>query len=131
MVISNCVINLSTDKDQVLNEAYRVLRPGGRFAVSDIVLLRPLEQQWASVVELWTGCISGALTIEEYQSKLTTAGFDNPTVEITRSYTDQDLAELADDLADSLPDGIGITDAITSLSGTFASAFIRADKTET
>ncbi len=131
VVISNCVINLSTDKDQVLNEAYRVLRPGGRFAVSDIVLLRPLEPQWATVVELWTGCISGALTVDEYRSKLTASGFDNPTVEITRSYTDQDLAELAHDLTDPLPDGIGITDAITSLSGTFASAFIRADKTET
>lgn len=128
VVISNCVINLSTDKDRVLAEAHRVLRPGGRFAVSDIVLLRPLEQQWASVVELWTGCISGALTIEEYQSKLTTAGFDNPTVEITRSYTNQDLAELADDLTGPLPEGVNLTEAITSLSGTFASAFIRADK---
>ena len=128
VVISNCVINLSTDKDRVLAEAHRVLRPGGRFAVSDIVLLRPLEQQWASVVELWTGCISGALTIEEYQSKLTTAGFDNPTVEITRSYTNQDLAELADDLTGPLPEGINLTEAITNLSGTFASAFIRADK---
>ena len=131
VVISNCVINLSTDKDQALNEAHRVLRPGGRFAVSDIVLLRPLQPQWATVVELWTGCISGALTVDEYRSKLTASGFDNPTVEITRSYTDQDLAELAHDLTDPLPDGIGITDAITSLSGTFASAFIRADKTET
>lgn len=129
VVISNCVINLSTDKDKVLTEAHRVLRPGGRFAVSDIVLLQPLEPQWASVVELWTGCISGALTADEYQSKLTAAGFDNPTVEITRSYTDADLAELADDLAGSLPDGVGIEEAIASLSGTFASAFIRADKT--
>ena len=128
VVISNCVINLSTDKDQALTEAHRVLRPGGRFAVSDIVLLRPLEQQWATVVELWTGCISGALTIEEYQSKLTAAGFDNPTVEVTRSYTDPDLAELADDLTGPLPDGINLTEAITNLSGTFASAFIRADK---
>ena len=130
VVISNCVINLSTDKHRVLAEAQRVLRPGGRFAVSDIVLLRPLEPRWASVVELWTGCISGALTVEEYRSKLTAAGFDNPSVEITRSYTDQDLAEMADDLTGSLPDGIDITTAITSLSGTFASAFIRADKTE-
>ncbi len=131
VVISNCVINLSTDKDQVLNEAYRVLRPGGRFAVSDIVLLRPLQPQWATVVELWTGCISGALTVEEYQSKLTAAGFENAAVEITRSYTDADLAELAEDLTGPLPNGIRITEAITSLSGTFASAFIRADKPET
>ena len=131
VVISNCVINLSTDKDKVLSEAHRVLRPGGRFAVSDIVLLRPLEPQWATVVELWTGCISGALTVEEYQSKLTAAGFENAAVEITRSYTDADLAELAEDLTGPLPNGIRITEAITSLSGTFASAFIRADKPET
>ena len=130
VVISNCVINLSTDKHRVLAEAQRVLRPGGRFAVSDIVLLRPLEPRWASVVELWTGCISGALTVEEYRSKLTAVGFDNPGVEIPRSSTDQDRAEMADDLTGSLPDGIDITTAITSLSGTFASAFIRADKTE-
>lgn len=131
VVISNCVINLSTDKDKVLAEAFRVLRPGGRFAVSDIVLLHPLEPQWAPVVELWTGCIAGALTVEEYRSKLTAAGFDNPAVEVTRSYTDDDLAELADDLAGPLPDGVGVEETIASLSGAFASAFIRADKTET
>lgn len=130
VVISNCVINLSTDKDQVLAEAHRVLRPGGRFAVSDIVLLRPLEPHLASIVELWTGCISGALTTDDYQTKLTTVGFTDPRVEITRSYTADDLAELADDLADSLPNGISITEAITSLNGAFASAFIRADKTQ-
>ena len=128
VVISNCVINLSTDKDRVLTEAFRVLRPAGRFAVSDIVLLRPLEARWASVVGLWTGCISGALTIDEYRAKLAAAGFDNPTVEVTRTYTDEALAELAGDLAVTLPDGVGIEEAIASLSGAFASAFIRADK---
>ena len=72
------MINLSTDKDKVLTEAHRVLRPGGRFAVSDIVLLRPLEPRWVSVVGLWTGCVSGALIVDEYQAKLTTGGFGNP-----------------------------------------------------
>jgi len=128
VVISNCVINLSTDKDRVLAEAFRVLRPGGRFAVSDIVLLRPLEPRWAAVVGLWTGCIAGALTDIEYPAKLTAAGFTHPTVEVTCTYTDQDLAEMADDLADTLPDGIGVDEAIASLNGAFASAFIRADK---
>ena len=128
VVISNCVINLSTDKDRVLAEAFRVLRPGGRFAVSDIVLLRPLEPRWGSVVGLWTGCVSGALTADEYRAKLAATGFDGSAVEITRSYTDQDLAELAGELAGSLPDGVGIEEAIASLSGAFASAFIRADK---
>ena len=128
VVISNCVINLSTDKDAVLAEAFRVLRPGGRFAVSDIVLLRPLESRWVSVVGLWTGCISGALTDGEYRAKLAAAGFDNPTVQVTRTYTDGDLAELAGDLAESLPDGVGVDEAIVVLRGAFAAAFIRADK---
>lgn len=129
VVISNCVINLSTDKDAVLTEAFRVLRPGGRFAVSDIVLLRPLEPRLVAVVGLWTGCISGALTIEDYQTRLTIAGFDKPTVKITRTYTDADLGDLAGDLAGGLPDGLTLEEAITGLSGAFASAFIRADKT--
>ena len=128
VVISNCVINLSTDKDRVLAEAFRVLRPGGRFAVADIVLLRPLEPRWVSVVGLWTGCIAGALTDDEYLAELAAAGFANPTVEVTRSYTDEDLAELAGGLADALPDGLGIDEAVAGLTGAFASAFIRADK---
>ena len=128
VVISNCVINLSTDKDRVLAEAFRVLRPGGRFAVSDIVLLRPLEPRWVSLVGLWTGCISGALTTSDYLAKLAVAGFTDPTVQVTRTYTDDDLAEMAGDLTDALPQGTTLTTAITSLTGTFASAFIRADK---
>ena len=130
VVISNCVINLSTDKDVVLAEAFRVLRPGGRFAVSDIVLLRPLDPRWVSVVGLWTGCISGALTVDEYLAKLTAAGFHNATVEVTRRYTDTDLDELAADPDVELPDGVSAGDAITGLTGAFASAFIRADKSK-
>lgn len=128
VVISNCVINLSTDKDRVLAEAYRVLRPGGRFAVADIVLLRPLEPRWQSLVGLWTGCIAGALTDREYPAKLAAAGFADPRVEVTRAYTDEDLAELAGGVADALPRGIGIDEAVAALSGALASAFIRADR---
>ncbi len=132
VVISNCVINLSTDKDQVLTEAFRVLRPGGRFAVSDIVLLRPLPAEWMSVVGLWTGCVSGALLDADYLTKLAAAGFTNPSIQVTRTYTRDDLAEMAGELdADSLPGGIAPQEAISVLEGTFASAFIRADKDET
>lgn len=128
VVISNCVINLSTDKDRVLAEAFRVLRPGGRFAVADIVLLRDLEPRLMTVVELWTGCISGALTTEDYRAKLRNAGFDNATVQLTREYTVEDLHDLAGAVTHALPGGLTEADAVTGLTGAFASAFIRADK---
>jgi len=129
VVISNCVINLSTDKDAVLTEAFRVLRPQGRFAVSDIVLLRPLAPEWVSLVGLWTGCIAGALLDSDYLAKLADAGFDSPTVEITRTYTREDLEDMAGTLPPgSLPDGTSPEEAIVGLEGAFASAFIRADK---
>jgi SAM-dependent methyltransferase len=129
VVISNCVINLSTDKDAVLGEAYRVLRPGGRFAVSDIVLLRPLAPEWVSLVGLWTGCIAGALLDTDYLAKLEAAGFAEPSIQVTRTYTRKDLEDLACTLPpESLPDGTSPADAIASLEGAFASAFIRAEK---
>lgn len=129
VVISNCVINLSTDKDAVLREAFRVLRPGGRFAVSDIVLLRPLGPEWVSLIGLWTGCIAGALVDADYLAKLAAAGFAEPSVEVTRTYTRDDLIEMAGTLpAGSLPDGSSPTEAIAQLEGAFASAFIRAEK---
>ena len=128
VVISNCVINLSTDKDAVLAEAYRVLRPGGRFAASDIVLLRPLDARWAAIVELRTGCISGALTSSEYVGKLAAAGFDNATVEVTRTYTEEDLDELAGEVEQALPADVTVEEAVAAMKGAFASAFIRADK---
>ena len=129
VVISNCVINLSTDKDAVLREAFRVLRPGGRFAVSDIVLLRPLAPEWVSLVGLWTGCIAGALLDADYLERLEAAGFTDPTVQITRTYTNEDLREMSRILpVGSLPDGSTTEEAVASLTGAFASAFIRADK---
>ena len=132
VVISNCVINLSTDKDKVLAEAFRVLRPGGRFAVSDIVLLRPLPTEWMSVVGLWMGCVSGALLDADYLAKLASVGFANPSIQVTRTYTGDDLAEMASELdPGSLPAGAGLQEAIAVLEGAFASAFIRADKQPT
>jgi SAM-dependent methyltransferase len=129
VVISNCVINLSSNKDATLAEAYRVLRPAGRFAVSDIVLLRPLEPALASIVALWTGCIAGALLDTDYVSKLTSVGFTEASVEITRRYDRSDIETLALQLtADDIPAGLDIDQVIDSLDGAFASAFIRATK---
>lgn len=129
VVISNCVINLSTDKDAVLREAFRVLRPGGRFAVSDIVLLREIPAGLRGVMSLWTGCISGALLDASYVDKLTGAGFVDAGVEVTRRYDRQDLEDLADqmDLA-HLPAGMTRDQAVETLDGAFASAFVRATK---
>ena len=129
VVISNCVINLSPDKDAVLAEAFRVLRAGGRFAVSDIVLLRDIPDALRRVVSLWTGCISGALLDTDYTAKLTAAGFTDAGIEVTRRYHRDDLVELADSLDPShLPPGMSLEDAITALDGAFASAFVRATK---
>src|SRR6476661_7831705 len=129
VVISNCVINLSTDKDAVLREAFRVLRPQGRFAVSDIVLLREIPEQLRGVVRLWTGCISGALRDEEYVDRLTAAGFADAAVEVTRGYDRDDLwgmAEVTD--ATELPEGMGRPELVEALDWAFASAFVRARK---
>jgi arsenite methyltransferase len=129
VVISNCVINLSTDKDAVLAEAFRVLRPGGSFAVSDIVVLRPLGPQWSSVMALWTGCITGALLDVDYLAKLTAAGFAEASLQITRTYSHDALIEMAGQLPpDSLPAGLDAASALAELEGAFASAFIRARK---
>jgi SAM-dependent methyltransferase len=129
VVISNCVVNLSTDKDAVLGEAFRVLRPGGRFAVSDIVLLRPLPAELMGLVGLWTGCIAGALVDSDYVERLTRAGFADPSVEVTRRYRRDELEDLAASLtATDLPPGIDVAAAVDSLDGAFASAFIRAVK---
>ncbi len=122
VVISNCVINLSADKDRVLAEAFRVLRPGGRFAVSDIVVRRPVPAEIRRSVELWIGCVAGALDEAEYRTKLATAGFVDIEVEPTRVYRVEDAREL---LAGA---GFDVDALAPTLDGTFMSAFVRARK---
>jgi len=126
VIISNCVINLSADKDRVLREAFRVLKPGGRFAVSDIVLRRPLPEPVRRSLELWAGCVVGALSEDEYRAKLAAAGFADATIQVTREYGIEDAREaLGPDFLGAL--GLGAED-LASLDGAVVSAFVRARK---
>jgi SAM-dependent methyltransferase len=124
VVISNCVINLSGDKDRVLREAFRVLKPGGRLAVSDIVIRRELPEPVRQSMELWTGCVAGALLEREYVEKLRAAGFTDIHVEPTRVYTKDDAAEMAS----SACCGDDVTAALSELDGAVMSAFVRATR---
>lgn len=129
VIISNCVINLSGDKNQVFAEAFRVLKPGGRLAVSDVVLSRPLPEELATITALWTGCISGALTETDCIAGLTDAGFDSVSVEPTQIFDRAALVGLVADIPESdVPDGLDVNAAITSLDGVIRSAAIRAVK---
>src|SRR2546429_5885353 len=96
VIISNCVINLSADKDAVLAEAFRVLKPGGRFAVSDVVVRGSVPSEIRKSVELWIGCVAGALEDQEYRAKLTRAGFEAIDLEPTRIYRAEDAREFLD-----------------------------------
>ena len=122
VVISNCVINLSADKDRVLAGAFRVLRPGGRFAVSDVVVRGEVPTPIRRSVELWIGCVAGALEEGEYRTRLAKAGFEAIEVEPTRIYRVEDAREFLQ--------GAGLdADAIASqVDGKFMSAFVRARK---
>ena len=121
VIISNCVINLSGDKDRVLSEAFRVLKPGGRFAVSDVVSQRDVPQSIRASMEHWIGCIAGALHVDEYREKLERAGFTHVSFEITREYRSDDAGSF---LATA---GVSREDAAAA-DRAFASAFIRATK---
>jgi arsenite methyltransferase len=122
VVISNCVINLSADKDRVLREAFRVLRPGGRFRVSDIVVRGPVPADIRRNVELWVGCVAGALDETEYRSKLRAAGFEEIEVEPTRFYGVEDARQFL------TAQGLDVDAIAPEVEGKFASAFIRARK---
>ncbi len=124
VIISNCVINLSTDKDKVLEEAFRVLKPGGRFAVSDVVLRRALPEQAKKSFELWSGCIAGALLESEYVAKLRAAGFTDIEIEPTRIYTKSDASEMLTSACCSAE----VVAVLESLDGAVMSAFVRAKK---
>lgn len=122
VIISNCVINLSADKDRVLHEAFRVLKPGGRFAVSDVVTRGEILPEIRQNVLLWVGCVAGALDENEYRSKLTTAGFDQVEIEPTRVYRVEDAREF---LAGQ---NIDVDELAPQVDGKFMSAFVRAVK---
>ncbi len=125
VVISNCVINLSGDKPRVLREAFRVLKPGGRFAVSDVVVQGHLPADLRKNMELWAGCIAGALEEAAYRQMLADAGFIDVDVEVTRVYQPDDLA--ASECCESLATQTSFA-ALASSGGRLVSAFVRATK---
>jgi SAM-dependent methyltransferase len=122
VVISNCVINLSGDKDRVLREAFRVLRPDGRFAVSDVVVRGAVPAEIRRNVELWVGCVAGALEESEYRAKLAAAGFEDIEIEPTRVYSVADARQFL------TAQGFDVDAMAPHVEGKFASAFIRAKK---
>jgi arsenite methyltransferase len=122
VIISNCVINLSADKDRVLREALRVLKPGGRFAVSDVVVRGEVPEQIRKSMLLWVGCIAGALADHEYVAKLAEAGFENIEIEPTRVYTVEDARAVLSG------QGIDVDSMAAQVEGKFISAFVRATK---
>jgi arsenite methyltransferase len=129
VIISNCVVNLSTDKDRVFRESLRVLRPGGRFAISDIVLVRPLEPELTEIMALWTGCIAGALTEEDCRAGMRDAGFVDVDIAPTTVFGRTELEGLVAGLDPSgLPPGLVVDATIDKLDGVIRSAFIRGTK---
>jgi ubiquinone/menaquinone biosynthesis C-methylase UbiE len=122
VIISNCVINLSSDKDRVLREAFRVLKPGGRFAVADVVTRGEMLPAIRQSVLAWAGCIAGALEENEYRAKLAAAGFEQIEIEPTRIYRVEDARETL------LHAGINIEAIAPPIDGKFMSAFVRAVK---
>jgi arsenite methyltransferase len=122
VIISNCVINLSGDKRQVLREAFRVLKPGGRFAVSDVVVRGDVPDAVRKNMELWIGCVAGALEEQEYRTLLADAGFEQTDVEVTRVYAADDAAAFLEG------SGLDAAEFAREIDGKFVSAFVRATK---
>lgn len=125
VIISNCVVNLSGDKARVMREAFRVLKPGGRFAVSDVVVRGAVPEAVRRSMELWVGCVAGALEEQEFSTLLQQAGFQNVSIEPTRIYR-------ADDARQFLVEaGLGDSEHVDAIDGRFMAAFVRATKPET
>jgi SAM-dependent methyltransferase len=122
VIISNCVINLSADKDRVLSEAFRVLKPGGRFAVSDVVTRGEIKPEIRRSVLLWVGCVAGALDESDYRHKLSSAGFEQIDIEPTRIYRAEDAREFLS------AEGVDVDAIASEVDGKFMSAFVRAVK---
>jgi arsenite methyltransferase len=122
VIISNCVINLSADKDQVLREAFRVLKPGGRLAVSDVVVRGEVPEEVRKSMLLWVGCIAGALKDSDYIGKLAKAGFEKVDIEPTRVYNIEDARAFLSDR------GVNVDEIAPQVQGKFMSAFVRAVK---
>jgi len=124
VIISNCVINLAADKRQVLREAFRVLKPGGRFAVSDIVVRGDVPEGIRRSMELWVGCVAGALEEREFEALLRDVGFEDPSLEPTRIYGIEDARSFLEEA------GLSDEEFADAIDGRFMSAFVRARKPE-
>jgi len=122
VIISNCVINLSADKDRVLHEAFRVLKPGGRLAVSDVVVRGDVPDEVRTSMLLWVGCIAGALRDDDYVAKLKQSGFDSIEIEPTRVYNIEDARTFLN------TEGVDVDAIASQVEGKFISAFVRAQK---
>jgi SAM-dependent methyltransferase len=125
VIISNCVINLSADKERVLREAFRVLKPGGRFAVSDVVVRGEIPADVRRSMELWVGCVAGALEEAEFADLLRRVGFENPDLEPTRVYEPEDARVILEDA------GLDVDTLAAAVEGRIMSAFVRATKPAT
>lgn len=129
VIISNCVVNLAADKDAVFREAFRVLKPGGRFAISDVVLARGLSPDLTGIMALWTGCIAGALTESDCTNKMQSAGFTNVSIEPTNVFGRAELEGLASSLSPAdVPAALNLESTIAEFDGIIRSAFIRGVK---